>query len=900
MPQTPFGFYNNGTIAEQQNVVKSYTPATSDNVDSVCTLADASGKVIKKSKAFISSDGELTVGALRVGDSYSMPRTIGQVGQILVVPTLGSELKFLDVDPSPIEVDDLQTKTQNILLPLTTPEQTTFVGNIAAGGLTVGLPDAADAWHLLPGHGQPGDQLLFPGGDSSDAYWGKASSIAVLEGKAQNISYGLTSPSRTEFIGRVNAEDGVGFGADPNRWRIPALAGGVTGQQMLWDNATQETTWGEAPKLTTVYGKTFNIYNHVNGVSTTFDGVVKADDGFGLNSGANAWTIPATRGTVTGQSLLWDGANSRTTWAEPTKLTSVYDKTLNMGPAVAGVSSAFGGLVAAGRFLVGESPNDWKIGPGQGLYGDSLNWPETGSTAVWGVSAPVQTLQEQCQFMTSGPLGTDFSLRVSANHLVSNSTITVDAENPSGSYILPLSRGAPDQVLVAGGGDGSQCIFKNNVLTKAQAESLLEKTQFQMTDITGTTFQGQLVSTTNVSAPVMSAGVSIQVNSDSLTGSYLLPASRGLPGQVLVAAGEEGETCEFQNAAVSPAELSELQGKTRNILTTTSNGVTNLTGLVICHDLYATGPAGTTGVLSAGTVSVNSGILRVDSDLISDSPTAIEIATQGPSGVGYSLPRRRGTAGQGLLLNSSGGVVFGAVADPTTLSTVVSKTQYQNISPAFVDPNLPGPIPTLTSFQRGIQLRPSDPLSTDPFYNLPEARTGDAKTGSGFSLRTNGSSPDLVWTKPAFYSRWRRNIPGDYTFPFLATNFEYLIVDTMVSERKSAGFLYDSSGSARVRYNGTVPRGSGLMTYNSIAYIQDAKGQPATADITFRLIHYKSDNTSTVVDVRRSNLTTAKMGISLSGVIYDIDNFDYFRVSLESSAILNLHIDSAQLNVSVF
>ena len=818
---------------ETATFVSNPDPPNVLNNNAIPTLVDPSGRIIKRSKVTITNDDELNTNKLTVGDgSYSFPTTIGAPGQILVVPTLGTELKFLDVDPSPVEVDDLQTKTQNILLPLTTPGQTTFIGNTASvSGLTVGLPDAPDAWNLLPGHGQQGDQLLFPGGDSSDAYWGKAPAITVLESKCQNIDYNLTSPTRTEFVGRVSAENGFGFGESPNTWTIPATRGVTTGQQMLWNNETRETTWGEAPRLTTVYNKALNIGN----------------------------TVPA-------------------------------------------VSTAFSGLVAADRFLVGSSPNDWKIGPGQGVYGDSLTWPETGSTAVWSVPPSVQTLQDQCQYMTSEPLGTDFALRVVADSLVSNTSLTLDAENPEGSYILPVTRGTPGQVLVAGGISGDQCVFQNNVLSQNQADSLLEKTQFQATDLTGTTFTGQLTATQNLVAPVVSVGHLVQVNSDSLTGSYILPLNRGTPGQVLVSAGDEGESCEFQDAPLTPEDLKNLENKTQNILDSTGVGNTKISGLLQCEDLFATGPGGTSGLVLAGNVTVGGGLLNIDTDLVSAQPTSIHIATQGPTGVGYSFPRRRGAIGQGLRLNSSGNLTFQDVAEPATLADVVTKTQYQTIAPSFVDPGFIGPIPNLTSFARGIQLRPETPLGTETSYNLPASRSGDAKTGSGFILRTNGTESDLAWVKPIFISRWRRNVPGDYKVPLTIATQEYSLMSTLITERKSSGFIYDldEAGAERIRYTGIYPVGAGSLSYNAFAYLEEGKGLPTSADITFRLKHFKFSGGSIIVDVRRTIFTSAKAAVSLVAPIYDIDPGDYFRVTAESQVSLNLHLDAQQMNVTLF
>lgn len=740
-------------LIEEQTAtfVSNPDPPNVLNNNAIPTLVDPSGRIIKRSKVTITNDDELSTNKLTVGDgSYSFPTTIGAPGQILVVPTLGTELKFLNVDPSPVEVDDLQSKTQNILLPLTTPGQTTFIGNTASvSGLTVGLPDAPDAWNLLPGHGQQGDQLLFPGGDSSDAYWGKAPAITVLEGQCQNISYELTSPTRTEFIGRVSAENGFGFNVSPNTWAIPPTRGTTTGQQMLWNNETRETTWGEAPRLTTLYNKSINIGN----------------------------TVPA-------------------------------------------ISTSFSGLVAADRFLIGASPNDWKIGPGQGVYGDSLTWPETGSTAVWSVPPSVQALQDQCQYMTSEPLGTDFSLRVVADSLVSNSTVTVDGENPSGSYILPLSRGTP--------------------------------------------------------------------------------------GQVLVAAGTEGESCAFEDPIVTTEDLKSLQTKTQNISeSTTTAGNTRVTGLLECDNIFATGPAGTTGLVLSGTVTIGGGVLNIDTDLISASPTSIVIASQGPTGVGYSFPRRRGTVGQGLRLDSSGDLTFQEVAEPATLASVVTKTQYQTIEPAFVDPEFIGPIPNLTSFARGIQLRPETPLGTETSYNLPASRSGDAKTGSGFTLRTNGTESDLTWLKPMFISRWRRNVPGDFKISLTVATQEYSLMSTLVTERKSSGFIYDTDANniERISYIGTVPVGAGSISYNAFAYLEDGKGLPASSDITFRLKHFKSNGASATivtVDVRRTVFTSSKSAVSLVGPIYNIDPGDYFRITVESLVSLNLHLDAQQMNATLF
>lgn len=503
----------NGLIANATGTfVSNYDPTSSENTGSLPVLSDASGKVIKRSRVTI-EEGEsgdtIKAHSIRLGDSYSLPSAIGEPGQILVVPSLGSELKFLNVDPTPIEIDDLQSKVQNVSLPLTVPGQTTFIGNVGAvSGLTVGLPDAPDAWNLLPGHGQQGDQLLFPGGDSSDAYWGKAPAITVLESQCQNIDYNMTSPTRTEFIGRVSAENGFGFNTSPNTWTIPATRGVTTGHQMLWDNDTRETYWGDAPKLT-----------------------------------------------------------------------SVYNKTLNMAPAVQGVTTAFSGLVAAERFLVGDSPSDWKIGPGQGVYGDSLTWPETGSTAVWSVPPSVQTLQEQTQFMSSEPLGTDFALRVAADSLVSNSTVTVDAENPSGSYILPLTRGTPGQVLVAGGLDGSQCVFENAVVTPTDLSDLQIKTQNLQSTTTenstlcnGTFAAGTLAAEYGIISGRLTFPPSqdhVSIVSGNLGGfsntGYSLPRTRGVVGQGLIQ-GELGAV-NFTDVA-SPTDLDAVLTRTQYQSTT--------------------------------------------------------------------------------------------------------------------------------------------------------------------------------------------------------------------------------------------------------------------------------------------------------------------------------------------
>lgn len=503
----------NGLIANATGTfVSNYDPTSSENTGSLPVLSDASGKVIKRSRVTI-EEGEtgdtIKAHSIRLGDSYSLPSAIGEPGQILVVPSLGSELKFLNVDPTPLEIDDLQTKTSNILLPLTTPGQTTFIGNVASvSGLTVGLPDAPDAWNLLPGHGQQGDQLLFPGGDSSDAYWGKAPAISVLESQCQNIDYNLTSPTRTEFIGRVSAENGFGFGESPNTWTIPATRGVTSGQQMLWQNDTRETYWGEAPRLTTVYNKAINIGN----------------------------TVPA-------------------------------------------VSTAFSGLVAADRFLVGSSPNDWKVGPGQGVYGDSLTWPETGSTAVWSVPPSVQTLQDQCQYMTSEPLGTDFALRVVADSLVTNTSLTLDAENPEGSYILPATRGTPGQVIVARGLDGSQCVFEDAVVTPTDLSDLKTKTQnLQLnTTVNNTVCDGTFAAATlaaeygiisgRLTFPPSQDHVSIvsgNLGGFSNTG-YSLPRTRGVVGQGLIQ-GELGAV-NFTDVA-SPTDLDAVLTRTQYQSTT--------------------------------------------------------------------------------------------------------------------------------------------------------------------------------------------------------------------------------------------------------------------------------------------------------------------------------------------
>lgn len=656
MPQTPFGFFASNT-SDVKDSVKSTIAASSENPNSICTFADPAGRTIKKSRASITETGVLNADAIRIGGSYSFPTSIGTPGQILVVPSLGEELKFLNVDPSPIEVDDLQSKTQNISLPATTPGETAFIGGISAGGgFSVGSSDAPDAWSLAPGHGEQGDQLLFPGGDSTSAYWGTAPSITVLQSKTQNIDFNLTSPTRTEFIGRVNAEDGFTLGTAPNSWSIPIAKGTATGQQMLWNNANNETTWGEAPAITDLKTKTQNIYAGSAGVSTSFDGAVRADNGF----------------------------------------------------------------------LVGESPNDWKIATARGVEGDSLVWPETGSTPYWSVPPSVRTLQDQCTHITSLPQTTTIASNLSAESIESRSTILVDSANPTGSYFLPYARGTPGQVLTAAGVNGSECAFQDNVLTPNEADSLLEKTQFQSADLTGTTFMGQLTATQHLVAPLVSAGHSMQVNSDSLTGSYILPLNRGTPGQVLVAAGDEGESCEFQDAVVTPTDLSNLETKTQNFqLSTVPNNT-------IC-----------VGTLAASTLAANflsaSGRVTISPSI---DPVAVEVGLTGSMGTGYSLPRARGLEGQGLIQGTLGTVQFTDVADPAELETVLTRTQYQSTTP---DQD------RLTTFDGRLRLQPI-PGGADKQVIFPDYR--DNYGGSTLRTNSNLNQAELVWQFPSFIRRY--------------------------------------------------------------------------------------------------------------------------------------------------
>ena len=259
--------------------------------------------------------------------------------------------------------------------------------------------------------------------------------------------------------------------------------------------------------------------------------------------------------------MLWNNETRETNWGEAPKLTTVYNKALNIGNTVPAISTSFSGLVAADRFLVGSSPNDWKIGPGQGVPGDSLTWPETGSTAVWGVPGSVYALQEQCQYMTSEPLGTDFALRVVADSLVSNTTITLDAENAAGTYTLPETRGTPGQVLVAGGANGSQCYFEDPTVSAEDLLNLQSKTQnIQLASTEGITFfDGR------VTSDILSSNTTIQVNESSPTGSYYLPTSRGTPGQVLAVNSADASQCVFQDPVLTPTDLSDLQSKTQNI-----------------------------------------------------------------------------------------------------------------------------------------------------------------------------------------------------------------------------------------------------------------------------------------------------------------------------------------------
>jgi hypothetical protein len=733
---------------ETATFVSNPDPPNVLNTDAIPTLVDPSGRIVKRSRVTITNGDELSTNKLSVGDgSYSFPTTIGAAGQILVVPTLGTELKFLNVDPSPVEVDDLQTKTQNISLALTTPGdpgETTFLGNVAIEqGLSIGLPDAADAWQLVRGHGNFGDQLLWPGGDSTAAQW------------------------------------------------------------------------GEAPNLTTVRTKTQNIYAGLLGVSTSFDGAVRADNGF----------------------------------------------------------------------LVGESPNDWKIATTRGLYGDTLVWPETGSTPTWSVPPTVQVLQEQCTHITSTLQTTSISNNLSGESIESRSTILVDSATPDGRYFLPYTRGTPGQVLTAAGPNGLECVFQDNVLTPNEADSLLEKTQFQSTDLTGTTFTGQLSATQNLAAPLVSAGHSVQINSDSLTGSYILPLNRGTPGQVLVAAGDEGESCEFQNAVVSPTDLTTLQSKTQNISLPTVPNVTNFTG----------------SVNATNNMTIQSTLFIDAKGSTPGSTPAIEIGKVN-LGDGYTLPRTRGLEGQGLIQGALGAVQFANLASINDLDTVLTRTQYQAIEPAFIDPDFVGPIPRMTSFGGGLQVRPTDPLSTDVAYNFPESKSGDVKTGIGYTLRTNGANNDLMWQKPIFISRYRRNVPGDFLIPFTVAGQDYSLMSTFVTERSSIGFIYEvgPDGIERIRYTGVTTVTSGDMSYNAIVYLVDAKGQPNTSDITFRLKHFKSSGGTVIVDVRRTNFTREKIAVSLHATIYNVDPGDYFRVTAESSVIVNLHADSQQINVALF